>query len=161
MFKLGGQLVQEGGVNLNARAQDLAREDLEQKRVMEQAKLNLAKEQQKINAEVSRRQIGAQLAISRNPMNLALPFLNQSNNQALQAIQGDNTFGLGMQQNELNRSKLEQEKFSYDQAAQSNPLGTLAMTGLGAGLGGFAGMGGQLGAAKLFGTDIDRMFNRN
>lgn len=158
MFKLGGQLVQEGGIGLGARAQDLAREGLEQQRSIKQAELNLNKEQQRINSEVQSRQIAAQLAISRNPMNFALPFLGQGNNQALQALHSDNNVGLGLQKNELMQSGLEQQKFRNDQAAQSNPLGQLAMTGLGAGLGGFAGFGGQLGAAKLFGIDSDTLF---
>ena len=160
MFKLGNQVVQEGGIGLGARAQDLAREGLEQQRSIEQAKLNLSKEQQRINSEVQSRQIAAQLAISRNPMNFALPFLGQGNNQALQAIQGDNKVGLGLQQNELHKSSLEQQKFINDQAAKSDPFGEMLMTGLSAGIGGFAGMGGQLGAAKLFGADIENIFNQ-
>ena len=157
MFKLGGQLVQEGAVNINARTQDIAREEIEQRRSAMQAKLNLEKEQQKVNAEVSRRQIGAQLAISRNPMHLALPFLSQTNDQGLRAIQGDNSDMLNLQKNQLWQSQLEQDKFRNDQAAQSDPMGKLLTTGLSAGIGAFTGGYGTSMGLKAAGLDPEKI----
>lgn len=125
MYKMGDTFVQEAGLGLKSREQELA------------------KRKQNLEAETVRRQIGANLAINRNPMLSAIPYLTEGNKISLGAIQQDNNAMLDMQRNELAKSDLELKKFAYEQAAQSDPFGEILTTGLSSLAGSFGGNFGQ------------------
>lgn len=146
MLGQGKLMAEEGNLELNkfatesqneltARGQDLNREQLVQQRSN-----NL------LQAEIRRREIGLNLVNSRNPANLALPFLNNNAQTMIHAGQVDNQAMHNIQANELQKSQVEQDKFRYEQMAQSNPFQSLLTTGVGALAGGYAGgLGSTLG----------------
>jgi hypothetical protein len=171
-FQLGQQIVQQAGIELNrynsetqneltARGQDLGREQLIQQRGSEQARLNLANEQMRIGTELATRQLRAGVMQARNPTGAAVSLLTQGNNQALGAIQGDNRAMHDLNMAELGQSQLEIQRFQANQAAQSNPMGQLLMTGGGALLGGVAGSFGTAQGLRLAGLDPSRILGRN
>jgi hypothetical protein len=131
MYKMGDTFIQEAGLGLKSREQELA------------------KRKQNLEAETVRRQIGANLAINRNPMLSAIPYLTEGNKISLGAVQQDNNTMLGIQQNELAKSDLELKKFAYEQASQSDPFGEILTTGLTSFVGGGAGVLGK-GLANNF-----------
>lgn len=170
-FQLGQQLVQQAAVELNrynsesqneltARGQDLGREQLIQQRGSEQARLSLANEQMRINTELATRQLRAGVMQARNPTNAAVSLLTQGNNQALGAIQGDNRAMHELNMAELGQGQLELQRFQANQAAQSNPLGQLALTAGGALLGGVAGSFGTAKGLQLAGLDPSKILGR-
>ena len=170
-YQLGQQIVQTAGVELNrynsesqnelaARGQDLGREQLVQQRGSEQARLNLANEQMRISTELATRQLRAGVMQARNPTNAAVHLLTQGNNQAIHAIQGDNQAMHNLNLAELGQSQLETQRFQANQAAQSNPLGQLAMTGGGALLGGVAGSYGTAQGLQMAGVDPKTIFGK-
>lgn len=146
MLGQGKLMAEEGNLELNkfatesqneltARGQDLNREQLVQQRANNM-----------LQAEVERRKIGLNLVNSRNPANLALPFLNNNAQTMIHAGQVDNQAMHNIQANELQKSQVELDKFKYEQMAQSNPFQSLLTTGVGALTGGYAGgLGSTLG----------------
>jgi hypothetical protein len=163
LFNLGNSLVQEGSIELNrynsesnneltARQQDLGREQLVQNRASEQARLNLANEQTRINVEQTNRANRLALMGARNPSNTATSLLLNSNNQALGALQGDNSAMYNQTMSQLQHQQVETQRFQANQAAQSNPMGQMLTTGLGVGLGALTGTMGTNLANNLTGS---------
>lgn len=154
-FQLGQQIVNQAAVEMNrynsesqneltARGQDLGREQLVQQRGSEQARLNMAQEQMRIATELSSRQLRMGLMQARNPTNAAVSMITNTNQQAIQAAGSDNNAMHNRNLAEIGLGQAEVQRFQANQAAQSNPMGQLLMTGGGALLG---GMGGGLGAS--------------
>lgn len=229
-FQLGQQIVQQATVEmnkynsesqneLNARGQDLSREQLIQQRGSEQANLNLkqeqsrvaiqlaseqlrvgtllnlekarvgtasdlektrvasqlqleqmknntalSQEQMRINTELAARQLRSGQMHSRNPTNAAVSMITNTNNQAIQAAGSDNSAFHNRNLAEIGLGQAEVQRFQANQAAQSNPMGQLLMTGGGALVGGLGGglgssLGGGMGV-KMGGVDpFKKWFN--
>lgn len=157
MLGQGKLMAEEGNLELNkfatesqneltARGQDLNREQLVQQRANNM-----------LQAEVERRKIGLNLVNSRNPANLALPFLNSNAQTMIHAGQVDNQAMHNIQANELQKSQLDLDKFKYEQMAQSNPFQSLLTTGVGALAGGYAGGLGSTLGFKHGGGNMDNL----
>ena len=153
-FQLGQQIVQQASVEMNrynsesqneltARGQNLGREQLVQQRSSEQARLNMQQEQMRIATELSTRQLRSNLMQSRNPTNTATSLLLGTNQQALGAIQGDNQAQNSQMMGDIANQQVQTQRFQANQAAQSDPMGQLISTGVGALVG---GAGGSLGS---------------
>jgi len=170
-YQLGQQIVQQAGIELSrynsesqneltARGQDLSREQLVQQRGSEQARLSLANEQMRIGTELATRQLRAGVMQARNPTNAAVSLLTNTNNQAVHAINNDNQAMHHLNMAELNQGALEIERFKANQAAQSNPMGQLLMTGAGALLGGGLGSFGTMKGLQMAGVDPKTIFGK-
>lgn len=173
-FQLGQQIVNQAVVEMNkynsesqneltARGQDLGREQLVQQRGSEQARLNMQQEQMRIATELSSRQLRIGLMQQRNPTNAAVSMITNTNQQAIQAAGSDNTAMHNRNLAEIGLGQAETQRFQANQAAQSNPMGQLLMTGAGAALGGMGGglgssLGGGLGVSM---GGVDPFRNRN
>jgi hypothetical protein len=154
-YQLGQQIVQTAAVEMNrynsesqneltARGQDLGREQLVQQRGSEQARLNMAQEQMRISTELANRNLRMNVMQQRNPTNAAVSMITNTNNQAIQAVSADNNAMHQLNVAEIGHGQAEVQRFQANQAAQSNPMGQLLMTGAGALLG---GVGGSLGSS--------------
>jgi len=171
LFELGKNLVNEGTIELNrynsesqneltARQQDLGREQLVQNKNIEQARLNIAQEQMRISVEQANRNNRLNLMQARNPSNTATSLLLNSNNQALSAMQGDNSAMHNLNMSQISHQNAETSRFQTNQAAQSDPMGQILNTAVGAGLGAFTGGFGNAQGLKLAGIDPNNIFNR-
>ena len=154
-FQLGSQIVQTAGVELdkyktesqnelNARGQDLGREHLVQQRGSEQARLNLQQEQMRIATELATRQLRSSLMQQRNPTNAAVSMITNTNQQAIQASSADNNAMHQLNMAQIGEGQANVQRFQANQAAQSNPMGELLMTG---GTALFGGLGGSVGTS--------------
>ena len=168
-YQLGQQIVQTAGVELtkydaesrnelNARGQDLGKEQLVQQRGSEQVRFNLASEQMRINTELARRQLQASVMQARNPTQAAVSMITNSNQQAIQASSSDNQAMHNLNIAEIAHGQAEVQRFQANQAAQSDVLGDLLKIGVGAFAGGGMGsLGTSMGAGlgkKWGGADI-------
>lgn len=176
MFTLGNQIMNEAGVELNkygqesrnelvARGQDQDQERMIQERASRQVGYDLAKNDQIINSELGRRQLRLAQSTSRNLPALALGFANNSNQQALAAAGLTAQTNLGLQQNQLAKSGLEQQQFQYQQQAKPDLFGNLFSTGLGAAVGAATGGAGAYAGnflgSNLFGEQYKPKQNAN
>lgn len=156
-YQLGNQIVQTAGVELNryatesqnelnARGQDLGREQLVQQRGSEQARLNMQQEQMRIATELATRNLRSSLMQQRNPTNAAVSMITNTNQQAIAATSADNNAMHNRNLAEVGEGQANVQRFQANQAAQSNPFGELLMTGGSALLGGLGGgLGNRLG----------------
>lgn len=149
-LELGKQVVQEGiiemdryrtesGNQLTARQQDLGRETLVQDNAAKTIAFGLEQRGQDINAELGRRDLQVRMTAARNPIGNTIGLLNDTNHQALSAIQGDNQARNNATANQINHQNANVARFQAEQAAQSNPLLEIATTGVGAFVGKYAG----------------------
>jgi hypothetical protein len=144
--------------NLNLQ-RDTAMSQLNQQRGFNQANLNMSQEQLRANTELERRRIAAQVAISRNPMNSILGYNAQSSQIGLSAIQGDNQAQNAQNMTQIGNQQAQTQRFQVNQAAQSDPMGQLINTGVGAGIGALGGSLGTMAGFRLGGMSADQASN--
>lgn len=157
------QFAQDSDNQLKIRQQDLGVEELEQQRDRAILNAQLAERQQNIaleslkqdrgkverQSELAKRELTLNMLVNRDPSKMGLNFIANNNTNAINAIGATNQAMYQKQSNELTASSLEQERFKNEQAAQSDPLGTILNTGVGALAGGFG-----KAAGSSFGTDL-------
>lgn len=171
LFTLGQQIVQEGSLELDKykteshnqlalRDQELNREGLIQQRGSEQARLNLANEQMRIGTELATRQLRAGLMEARNPTNAAVNLLTQGNNQAINAIQGDNRALYDRNMAQIQEGGLQLERFKLNKAAENNMLRDLGLATAGSFLGGMGSSYGIAQGLNLAGVDPNKVLMR-
>lgn len=186
LLKLGGQVASEGDLafkqysqdssnQLQLRNQDLSQNELEQQRAraiqaaqLQMRQQDLAKESLILDkgkterqSELAKRELTLNMLLNRDPSKMGLNFIANNNTNAVNAIGVTNTGLFNKQQGELQASSLEQQKFANDQAAKSDPLGTILNTGIGAFVGGMGGGFGSTMGQKLAGVDVKNMYNKN
>jgi hypothetical protein len=151
---------EQANIELQARNQNLALSQLEQQRAKDIVTNNLAQRNQNISleelrqqrarferqSELAKRELTLNMLINRNPFGQGLTHISNNNTNALNAIGATNNAMYQKQSNELQASSLEQERFRNEQAAKSDPFGTILNTGLGA----FAGGAGKELGKNLF-----------
>jgi hypothetical protein len=154
------QFAQDSSNQLQIRQQDLGVEELEQQRARAIQNAQLAERQQDIaleglkldkgkterQSELAKRELTLNMLVNRDPSKMGLNFIANNNTNAVNAIGATNNAMYQRQSNELQASSLEQERFKNEQAAQSDPFGTILNTGLGA----FAGGAGKELGKNLF-----------
>ena len=154
------QFAQDSSNQLQIRQQDLGVEELEQQRARAIQNAQLAERQQNIaleglkldkgkterQSELAKRELTLNMLINRDPSKMGLNFIANNNTNAVNAIGATNNAMYQKQSNELQASSLEQQRFANEQAAQSDPFGTILNTGLGA----FAGGAGKELGKNLF-----------
>jgi hypothetical protein len=185
LIKSGSTLAQEGDLRykqfaqdsdnqLKIRQQDLGVEELEQQRAnailnaqVAERQQNLATEGLKLDrakverqSELTKRELILNMLNNRDPSKMGLNFITNNNTNAINAVGTTNDAMYKNQANELSAAGLEQERFRNEQAAKSNPLGTILNTGIGTFVGGIGGgLGNSLGQ-KWAGVDIKNMYNK-
>lgn len=154
------QFAQDSSNQLQIRQQDLGVEELEQQRARAIQNAQLAERQQNIaleslkqdqgkterQSELAKRELTLNMLVNRDPSKMGLNFIANNNTNAINAIGATNNAMYQKQSNELQASSLEQQRFVNEQAAQSDPFGTILNTGLGA----FAGGAGKELGKNLF-----------
>lgn len=154
------QFAQDSSNQLQIRQQDLGVEELEQQRARAIQNAQLAERQQNIaleglkldkgkterQSELAKRELTLNMLVNRDPSKMGLNFIANNNTNAINAIGATNNAMYQKQSNELQASSLEQERFRNEQAAKSDPFGTILNTGLGA----FAGGAGKELGKNLF-----------
>lgn len=161
LLKTGNTIAQEGDLaykqfaqdsdnQLKIRQQDLGVEELEQQRARAIQNAQLSQRQQDIDleslkqdkgkterqSELAKRELTLNMLVNRDPSKMGLNFIANDNTNAVNAIGATNNAMYQKQSNELTASGLEQQRFANEQAAQSDPFGTILNTGLGALAGG-------------------------
>jgi hypothetical protein len=162
LIKSGSTLAQEGDLRykqfaqdsdnqLKIRQQDLGVEELEQQRANAILNAQVAERQQDLateglkldrgkaerQSELARRELTLNMLVNRDPSKMGLNFIANNNTNAINAVGVTNDAMYKKQANELQASGLEQERFKNEQAAKSDPFGTILSTGVGAFTGSF------------------------
>jgi len=145
------QMSQDSSNQLQIRQQDLGVEELDQQRARAIQNAQLAQRQQDIaleglkqdqgkterQSELAKRELTLNMLVNRDPSKMGLNFIANNNTNSINAIGATNNAMYQKQSNELQASGLEQQRFANEQAAQSDPFGTILSTGLGAFAGDF------------------------
>lgn len=162
LIKSGSTLAQEGDLRykqfaqdsdnqLKIRQQNLGVEELEQQRANAILNAQVAERQQDLateglkldrgkaerQSELARRELTLNMLVNRDPSKMGLNFIANNNTNAVNAMGITNDAMYKKQANELQASSLEQERFKNEQAAKSDPFGTILNTGVGAFTGSF------------------------
>jgi len=162
LIKSGSTLAQEGDLRykqfaqdsdnqLKIRQQNLGVEELEQQRANAILNAQVAERQQDLateglkldrgkaerQSELARRELTLNMLVNRDPSKMGLNFIANNNTNAINAVGVTNDAMYKKQANELQASSLEQERFKNEQAAKSDPFGTILNTGVGAFTGSF------------------------
>jgi len=168
------QFAQDSDNQLKIRQQDLGVDELEQQRAnailsaqIQERQQDLATEGLKLDkgkaerqSELAKRELTLNLLNSRDPSKMGLNFIANNNTNAVNAVGVTNDGMYKRQSNELQASSLEQERFKNEQAAKSDPFGTILNTGIGAAVGGYTGGFGSAMGQKHAGVDVKNLYNK-
>lgn len=185
LIKSGSTLAQEGDLRykqfaqdsdnqLKIRQQDLGVEELEQQRANAILNAQVAERQQDLateglkldrgkaerQSELARRELTLNMLVNRDPSKMGLNFVANNNTNAINAVGATNDAMYKRQSNELQASALEQERFKNEQAAKSDPFGTMLNTVVGTTLGGIGGGFGSTLGEKWAGVDVKNKYNK-
>ena len=185
LIKSGSTLAQEGDLRykqfaqdsdnqLKIRQQDLGVEELEQQRANAILNAQVAERQQEValeglkldkgkaerQSELARRELTLNMLVNRDPSKMGLNFIANNNTNAVNAMGITNDAMYKKQANELQASGLEQERFKNEQAAKSDPFGTMLNTVVGTTLGGIGGGFGSTLGEKWAGVDVKNKYNK-